>query len=353
MRIEPMGNHHLLLGLGRTWAASCLGLALVVVLCQPAAAEPLPPHGIFDTGDPSEVYFNAVALSPDGYTVAFGTRGKTPLTLFDTSNGKKLPGPNPGDGGVSCLAFAPDGSSLAVGSVKGPTRLFKAGTWQLVHKLQHSYGTWHLAYAPGGKLLATVEYNENVCLWDVDSGKEVATLPFQQGNWLCRVAFSSDGKTLAAANSHGVIELHDLSGPAPLKDFTKKPRVLKCGAEMLSFVGFTPDSRTLVTVCDLHLVQVWDVATGMLRDEPLRPLKLFPVKKFADWLPALSPDGKTLALPGKDCAVELVDLATGKTWAKLGHNCAGRQIAFSKDGTALTCAGTKGMGYLFKIPKKS
>jgi WD40 repeat protein len=330
-----------------------LGLALMLVLPRVAAAEPLPPYGIFDTGNHDFPYLRAIALAPDGKTVAVGGDDPAPLTLFDTSNGKKLAGPKAGPGAVSCLAFAPDGSSLAAGSAKGPTHLFKTGTWQLLHKFEHSKGTWHLAYAPGGNLLATVEYNNNVCLWDVATGKEVATLPFQPGNWLCRVTFSPDGKTLAAANSHGFVELHDVSGPALLKDLTKKPQVLACGAERLSFVGFTPDSRSLITICDRHLVQVWDVSTGTLQKRPLRPDQAWPIKTPADWLPALSPDGTTLALPGKDCAVELVDLATGQTWAKLGENFGGkRHMAFSTDGTTLACTGTKGKAFLFKVPKK-
>jgi WD40 repeat protein len=328
-------------------------VALLAALCPAAAAEPLPPYGIFDTGNHDYPYLRAIALAPDGKTVAVGGDDPAPLTLFDTTNGKKLAGPKAGPGAVSCLAFAPDGSSLAAGSAKGATRLFKAGTWQLVHKFEHSKGTRHLTYAPGGKLLATVEYNNNVCVWDVATGKEVATLPFQPADCVWRVAFAPDGQTLASANWSGFIELHDLSGPAPWKDFSKKPRVLACGAGMLSFVGFSPDSRSLITICDQHLVQVWDVATGVLQQRPLRPYKLYPMKMLADWLPALSPDGTTLALDGKGCAVELVDLASGQSWAKLGENFGGkRHMAFSTDGAMLACTGTKGKAFLFKVPKK-
>jgi WD40 repeat protein len=351
MRIEPLGNHHLFPRQGRSRAASCLGLALVAILSQPAPAAPLSPSGIFDTGN-NKKQLNAVALSPDGKTVALAGHDPAPLTLFDISNGQKVPGPDAGPGAVSCLAFAPDGSSLAAGSAKGPTRLWKAGTWQLLHKLVHSAGTRHLAFAPGGKLLATVEYSNNVCLWDTASGKEVAVLPFQPSNWLCRVAFAPDGKALAAASSHGFVELHDLSGPAPLKDFAKKPRVLKCGAKKLSFVGFTPDSRSLVTVCDWYLVQIWDVATGALRREPLRPFKIHPNPPPAEFFPGLSPDGATLAVPGRDSDLDLIDLATGKTWAHVGQDSCGGHTIFSPDGAALITTGAQGKAFLFKVPKK-
>jgi hypothetical protein len=54
----------------------------------------------------------------------------------------------------------------------------------------------------------------------------------------------------------------------------------------------------------------------------------------------------TLALDGNGCVVELVDLASGQTCAKLGENFGGkRHMAFSTDGAMLAYTGTKGKAF--------
>src|SRR5690349_8158108 len=67
-----------------------------------------------------------------------------------------------------------------------------------------------VAFSPDGKTLASASSakkgtsDDTIKLWDVQTGKEQATLKGHTGN-VWSVAFSPDGKTLASASGDGTI----------------------------------------------------------------------------------------------------------------------------------------------------
>ncbi len=67
-----------------------------------------------------------------------------------------------------------------------------------------------VAFSPNGRILASgASYGTKITLWDIRSGKEVKTL---SGNLdgISSVAFSPDGKTLASGSDNGTIKLWDI-----------------------------------------------------------------------------------------------------------------------------------------------
>ena len=68
-----------------------------------------------------------------------------------------------------------------------------------------------VAFSPDGKVLAAaVPFAEKIVLWDIDAGTEKATLKTEaRPN---RVVFTPDGKTLAAGMSDSTIILWDFPG---------------------------------------------------------------------------------------------------------------------------------------------
>src|SRR5262249_43927492 len=110
------------------------------------------------------------------------------------------------------LAFSPDGRTLAVGAYQpgsgkgewtGGVELLDAETGRRTAVLQHARprAVLALAYSPDGKTLAAVEVwregketRQGVTLWDVAGARVRAALPEERVNYL---AWSPDGKVLA------------------------------------------------------------------------------------------------------------------------------------------------------------
>ncbi|MCX4884750.1 trypsin-like peptidase domain-containing protein [Streptomyces sp. NBC_00847] len=99
--------------------------------------------------------------------------------------------------------------------------------------------------------------------------------------------------------------------------------------QAVNSMAFSPDGKTLATAGYDGKVQLWDVPTGKTT------AKLTGHDKFL----AFSPDGKTLATAGEGDNVRLWDVATRKTTAILdSHNNEVETVAFSPDGRTLAAA---------------
>jgi hypothetical protein len=169
--------------------------------------------------------FTAVAVSPDGKTLALGAgrgartgRGRGPAAaavhLWDLGTGDEIrrlaapPGPaNPqGQARVfDCLAFSPDGRTLGLVS-DGRVYLWEVATGAERCQLGTLPGMDHpvrrddpaaaaAAFSPDGRTLAVSCADGLVRLWDVLTGAELAPLAGHPGGAVA-VRFSADGKAL-------------------------------------------------------------------------------------------------------------------------------------------------------------
>ena len=76
---------------------------------------------------------------------------------------------------VSSVAFAPDGKTLGTGSDDRTVKLWDITTGKDLATLKGHIFVESVAFAPDGKTLATGS-GQTVKLWDVTTGKELATL---------------------------------------------------------------------------------------------------------------------------------------------------------------------------------
>src|SRR5262249_28351117 len=141
-------------------------------------------------------------------------------------------------------------------------------TGELHQSLQGSEGEVEsVAFAPDGRLLATGSLDNTVRLWDVSTSTEgrqaggglLQPLRGHEGKVL-DVAFSADGRWLASAAEDKAVRLWDAQTG-------QEVHVLKADhmvrPEMLAF---SPDGRRLAASGDLDAEKVllWDTTTGEL-----------------------------------------------------------------------------------------
>ena len=142
-----------------------------------------------------------------------------------------------------------------------------------------------------------------------------------------RIAFNSDGTTIASASLDASIRLWNVSDGSQLKQ-------LQVGSPAYS-VALSPD-RSLVAAGGLAVVRVWDVATGNERH-------LLRGHSRHVWSVDFAPDGSTLASSAADGTVRLWDVFTGECKAVLSYPFGGHpgfeSVQFSPDGKTLAAGG--------------
>jgi WD40 repeat protein len=327
-----------------------------------------------------------VAFSPDGNTLAVGyglTGSDEPwsdkgggVVLWDIARRKRLPSAPffVTEGPVTSVALSPDGQSLAAG-FSTPVRRPADGIQLLTGFLASGSGgvvLWDVsrqersrekplvvaegyvecvAFSPDGKTLAasfTAGFGGGgVVLWDAARRERLSDKPLvvPEGN-VKRLAFSSDSKTLAAGINGGFTR-----GGTVLWDLERRQRLtakpLGATQGYVECVAFSPDGKTLVTVIDGDVV-FWDVP----RQERLAGAPLAPARGWVKRV-ALSPDGKILAGGCRDSTgtggVVLWDMARRERTPDNALVLAERpvnSVAFSPDGTTLVVGyeGRRGNG---------
>jgi RNA polymerase sigma factor (sigma-70 family) len=215
-----------------------------------------------------------LVLSPDGKTAATGGQDRA-IVLWTAATGTEQRRFEVEAGVVRDLVFSADGKQLAVVLSGHPVRVFETATGKEVRLTAPAPpadggvapgGDTRIeaegaAFSPDGKLLATGGQYGAVRIWDLASGQQVRALNGHAG-WVMSLAFSPDGRTLAAGNWRNV-RLWEVSTG-------QERRRLEGHEGDVTALAFSPDGRTLTSAASDTTGLVWDL-TSRLENGKLRP----------------------------------------------------------------------------------
>jgi WD40 repeat protein len=242
-----------------------------------------------------------VALSRTGSTIAAGYRNGT-LRIWDSKSQKPLFDRQVSETSISALSFSPDGHALACADENDKVRVFEIQTGKIMATLAHPKEVTGLDFSPNGQILATACIDGLIRQWDIENRRVVLERKPEIDATYRRawsVAFSPNGKTLAAGLQDGTVKLWEVS-------YEEKPRsfTTRCRRPIYS-LSFSPDGKTLACGTD-RLVDAWDVATGkeLMRIDGDSPS-------------VMSPSGNVIATGSTDGSIRLWKIPSGDLLATL------------------------------------
>lgn len=316
------------------------GIVLCDLVSERESSIELAPKGLF----------TCVAFSPDGRTLAAGDMSANVRT-WDSLGRALASCANPGRD-VRSVVFSPDSGSLAALGDDGKTHVFNAASLAQRAVFQGEKSGLQrnatLAFSPDGRLLVSSADGTTVRFWDLDRRLErhVLKVTDKGSN---RPQFTRGGETLLTFNDSGTGELkcwdpqtgRERPNPVPenvrVQGYCLRPDGKTVAVELAK----DRNSRLLLDTAEVRLVelrtgrQVWSLK-DLFQSDGVKFSRVTPI--------TFSPDGKYLAL---NCAarqkprcVRLLEASTGLEAKPLeGQQGPLRHIAFSPDGRLLASEG--------------
>ena len=233
-------------------------------------------------------------------------------------------------GGVTAVAFDPNGTHLATSDTNGSIQVWHLGGGQPCATCNgHDSWVWSVVFSPTQPILASCGQDHHVRLWNPLTGHCLQVLTGHTGI-VTSVAFSPDGRSLVSTSGDQTVRIWNVATGTCTQ-------VLHGHAACVWSAVFHPDGQRLFSGGEDNVIRVWDLGSGQC---------LQTVKAHLAWVRAiaLNPTGTLLASGSFDQTIKLWAIAPcesgedplGACQATLmGHHQPLTSLAFSPDGQQL------------------
>ncbi len=202
-----------------------------------------------------------------------------------------------------------------------------------------------VAFSPDGKWLAAGESNGSIQIWEIANSRKLMTL-HHHTSWVWSVVFAPhphdpEQQILVSVSDDYQVKLWDLQTGSLLRTLLGHQRSVNA-------LALSPDMRWIATGSQDATIRLWDLQQ---LDQPPRILAGHSQRV---WSVAFSPTGQMFASASEDHTVKLWNLASGECYQTLHKDSNSNGIvAFSPDGSLLASGGSEYTIWIWQLKSAS
>lgn len=277
-------------------------------------------------------------------------------------------------GGVTSIAFSPDGRTLYSGSIDGTVRFWDCWTGSEIRNIAaHTGGVNSISLSKDGKILASGSYDNSAKTWNTLTGTHITSFRGSRSQ-IFAVEISADGSTLVSASESGSVRiwspggrvLHHINGSggavwclamSPDGEIIASGtyagtvnlnyvrsgefiRSLELGEGVVMGLVWSPDGQRLYCGSRNGQVSVWDVARNRMQDLPGTDTRTV----------AISPDGRTVAAGFESGEIKAWDESGRELMNVQAHPLPIGRVALAPDGRTLASSSHDRTIKLWSLP---
>ena len=210
---------------------------------------------------------NAIALSPDGKTVASGSDDGA-VRLWDIERGKMIDKWMGHSEEAQAVCWSRDGKRVLSCSGDETTRIWNVESGDsetlgpIATPLNAQFNSCHATvYSPDQTMIATA--GRDIKIWDAKTFELLTTLALAQG--VCSLVWAADGKTLISGSHEG--------GDIMAWNTTTWKRIALWPTEhreCIYAISISPNGRIIASASLDHTAQLWNLENGQPISSPLQ-----------------------------------------------------------------------------------